>query len=187
MEWYWIVLTLFGVMLVIILCQWHFLVRYKKRHRSNTERLNLLEEERQRKEASKDEAQTDDQVEDLLRHRAQLIARLLVAEISGDSGQNESVMDELGSIVTEREEFIRQNRLLYERWQPNVISHLRACGLTDDEVGLCCLYALGLNGKAIQQYTRDGRHYQKVGAIRKKLGLGEHDRNIDGYIKSLMK
>ncbi len=50
---------------------------------------------------------------------------------------------------------------------------------------ICCLYALGLNGKTIQQYTGDSRHYQNVGIIRKKLGLGEHDKNIDGYIKSL--
>ena len=30
-------------------------------------------------------------------------------------------------------------------------------------------------------------YFQNVGLIRKKLGLGEHDRNIDGYIRSLLK
>ena len=82
---------------------------------------------------------------------------------------------------------MRQNRMLYERWQPDMIARLRVCGLTDEEIEICCLYAMGLNGKTIQQYTQDGRHYQNVGLIRKKLGLGEHDKNIDGYIKSLIK
>ncbi len=67
------------------------------------------------------------------------------------------------------------------------MARLCECGLSDREVEICCLYALGLNGKTIQQYTRDGRHFQNVGLIRKKLGLGEHDRNIDGYIRSLLK
>lgn len=57
--------------------------------------------------------------------------------------------------------------------------------LTGEELEICCLYALGLNGKTIQQYTGDSRHYQNVGIIRKKLGLGEHDKNINGYINSL--
>jgi len=82
---------------------------------------------------------------------------------------------------------MERTRQIYESWQPDMIAHMRACKLNDREIEICCLYALGLNGKTIQRYTRDGRHYQNVGLIRKKLGLGEHDKNIDGYIRSLMK
>jgi len=131
--------------------------------------------------------QLDEQLAALLRHRASLISRLMVAEISDDAGMNDSVMEEIGRMVAEKDEFMRQNRLLFDRWQPEMIAHFRSCGLDDAEIEVCCLYAMGLNGKTIQQYTRDGRHYQNVGLIRKKLGLGEHDKNIDGYIRSLMK
>ena len=71
--------------------------------------------------------------------------------------------------------------------QPLMMERFRESGLTDREVEICCLYALGLNGKTIQQYTRDGRHFQNVSLIRKKLGLGEHDKNIDGFIRSLQR
>ena len=182
----WIAVTAIGVMLVIILSQWFFLARFERRHKSSLQRLKLLEEERLYMESVLAKAK-DGASNELLRHRASLISRLLAAEIAGDSQENDSVMEEIGVLVGEREEFMRQNRILYERWQPQLITHLRDCGLTDEEIEVCCLYAMGLNGKTIQQYTRDGRHYQNVGLIRKKLGLGEHDKNIDGYIKSLLK
>ena len=181
----WIIVISVGVVL-IILSQWYFLVRYKRRHKLNVQRQRLLEEERLYLESIISTAR-DDETNVLLHHRASLIGRLLAAEISGDSGVNDSVMAEIGTMVGDRDEFMQQNRLLYERWQPLMVAHLRKCGLTDSEIEICCLYALGLNGKAIQQYTQDGRHYQNVGIIRKKLGLGEHDKNIDGYIKSLLK
>ena len=182
----WIVVTAVGVMLVVILSQWFFLARYERRHRLSIQRQRLLEEERLYMESILDKSR-DEATNALLRHRASLISRLLAAEISGDTEVNDSVMEEIGVMVGDREEFMRQNRLLYERWQPLMTTHLRECGLTDDEIEICCLYAMGLNGKTIQQYTQDGRHYQNVGIIRKKLGLGEHDKNIDGYIKSLLK
>ena len=186
MSWVWIALTALGVLVAIILSQWYFLARYERRHQSSQQQLKSLEVERRYLESILDKAK-DEPVKELLRHRASLIGRLLVAEISGDSEVNDSVMNEIGALVAEREEFMRQNRLLYERWQPEMVERLRASGLTDEEVEVCCLYALGLNGKTIQQYTQDGRHYQNVGLIRRKLGLGEHDKNIDGFIKSLLK
>ena len=181
----WIIALVVGVVL-IILSQWLLLARYERRHKLSIQRQKLLEDERKYMESILDKSR-DEATNALLRHRASLISRLLAAEISGDSGVNDSVMAEIGVMVGDQEDFMRQNRLLYERWQPQMVAHLRKCGLTDYEIEICCLYAMGLNGKAIQQYTQDGRHYQNVGIIRKKLGLGEHDKNIDGYIKSLLK
>ena len=181
----WIIALVVGVVL-IILSQWLLLARYERRHKLSIQRQKLLEDERKYMESILDKSRVE-ATNALLRHRASLISRLLAAEISGDSGVNDSVMAEIGVMVGDQEDFMRQNRLLYERWQPQMVAHLRKYGLTDYEIEICCLYAMGLNGKAIQQYTQDGRHYQNVGIIRKKLGLGEHDKNIDGYIKSLLK
>lgn len=186
MDGVWIAAIAAGVLVAIILSQWFFLVRYKKRNRTNLERMESLEKEHRYMESVL-ETNRDAKVNAILRNRASLISRLIAAEISGDTEVNESVMEEIGTLVSEREEFMRQNRMLYERWQPDMIERLRACGLTDEEIEVCCLYAMGLNGKTIQQYTQDGRHYQNVGLIRKKQGLGEHDKNIDGYIKSLIR
>ena len=129
----------------------------------------------------------DDETRQLIRYRYDLHARILAAEVAGDASRIDEILEEIDALVSDRDEFLRQTRLVYERLQPQMTELLREKGLTDRQVEICCLYALGLNGKTIQQYTRDGRHFQHVGHIRKKLGLGEHDRNIDGYIRSLLK
>ena len=173
-------------MLAIILSQWYFIVRHERTHAATLFHLKTLEAERKYLEEILNRPE-DEQVRILLHHRASLLGRLMIGEISGDYSDNEVVMQEIAELVQDRDVFMRQNRLLYERWQPEMVGRLRESGLTDEEIEVCCLYAMGLNGKTIQQYTQDGRHYQNVGLIRKKLGLGEHDKNIDSYIRSLLK
>lgn len=129
----------------------------------------------------------DKETQQFLRDRTELVSKLLAAAVSESPAQSNAVLDEVEHLVAQRAEFMRQTRMIYESLQPLMIARLRESGLDDGEIEICCLYALGLNGKAIQAYTGDGRHYQNVGLIRKKLRLGEHDRNIDGYIRSLMR
>lgn len=186
MSWIWISAVIAGVMLVIILVQWIFIARHMRKRRSPLSEIGMIEAERKFLDQILDSTESV-RLGELFRHRASLLGRLMIGEIVGDGRENDSVMEEIAKLVEEREEFMYQNRLLYEHWQPEMARRFRDAGLNDKEIEICCLYALGLNGKTIQQYTRDSRHYQNVGIIRKKLGLGEHDRNIDGYIKSLMK
>ena len=129
----------------------------------------------------------EDETRQLLRHRYKLITDLLAAGVSRDYEQRDAVLDEVDRTTADPAEFMRQIRLIYGHLQPAMTERLREGGLSDREIEICCLYALGLNGKTIQQYTRNGRHFQDVSVIRRKLGLGEHDRNIDGYIHSLLK
>ena len=176
---------LVAAVIAIILQQRQIKTMKRRQHQAET-LLDSLEEERPAL-AQMIRHIKDDEPRQLIQQRADLLGRLLAAGVSRDSGRSNAVLDEVDLLVAERTEFMRQTRLIYERMQPTMMEQLRECGLTDEECEICCLYALGLNGKEIQQYTKDGRHYQNVGLIRKKLGLGEHDRNIDGYIRSLLK
>lgn len=186
MNWGLVGIVLLGLMVVVITLQALWIHAYKKKQKHNLELIENLQMEQALLYQLRDRAENKD-IRPLLERRASLIGRLMAAGISGDRDLNEAILEEIGSLVADREIFMRENLQLYERWQPALISRLRECGLTDEEMEVCCLYAMGLNGKTIQQYTQDGRHYQNVGLIRKKLGLGEHDKNIDGYIKSLIK
>ena len=185
MNWLVFGCVLAGVMIVIILLQWRYITHFRNRQQSLEEKLRSLENEKKVLDEVLLLNSEDEQSQGLIRHRASLIGRMLVAGVTGDQAGSHAVLDEIDKLVSDRTEFMRQTRLLYERWQPDMMARLHECGLTDEELEICCLYALGLNGKTIQQYTGDSRHYQNVGIIRKKLGLGEHDKNIDGYIKSL--
>ena len=60
-------------------------------------------------------------------------------------------------------------------------------GLTEKEIEHCCLYAIGLNGKMVTNFTRKKRHYHMGSEIRKKLGLDEHDTNLSIHIRRKLK
>ena len=186
MTWLWLILVLVVMMVAVIITQWHYLVTYRQRHRGLEQKLASIEAEKRMLDEMLSHS-GDEQASQLIAQRADLIGQILAAGVSKDMNRSEAVLQEVDRMVSNREVFMHQTRLVYERWQPEMMNTLRERGLDDDELEICCLYALGLNGKSIQQYTQDSRHYQNVGVIRKKLGLGEHDKNIDGYIKSLLK
>ena len=182
-----VLLGVAGVVLVfVVLRQRRTVAGLRRQLNEFSEVFRTLERERPTL-ANMVRQREDDETRQLIRHRYNLLGNLLAAAVSGEAERHDEILDEVDGLVADRDEFMRQTRLIYERLQPGMTEHLRGCGLTDREVEICCLYALGLNGKTIQKYTRDGRHFQNVGLIRKKLGLGEHDRNIDGYIRSLLK
>ena len=149
-------------------------------------RLRFLEED-QPVLAQMAQLREEDEAFQLIRNRYDLVAELLAARVSGDAERTDTMLEHVDQLVADPAEFMRQLRLIFARMQPLMMERFRESGLTDREVEICCLYALGLNGKTIQQYTRDGRHFQNVSLIRKKLGLGEHDKNIDGFIRSLQR
>jgi len=181
-----VLIVLLGMMAIAVVLLAMALLRTRNEQKKLSKLLSSLEQERPAL-AKMIHNLKDDEPRRLIRKRSELVERLLAAAVSKDLERSNAILDEVENLVGEQDEFMRQTRLIYERLQPQMIAHLRECGLNDEEVEVCCLYALGLNGKAIQNYTRDGRHYQNVGLIRKKLGLGEHDKNINGFIRSLMR
>ena len=183
----WIILAavLFGALAATAIWQWRTIRLLRSHQRRMAELLRTMEERPALKQMA--ETPADDEARQLIKHRYDVLSELLAAVVSDDHERCNAVLDGLEKLVADPAVFTRQLRLIYARLQPTMMSHLLNCGLTEREVDICCLYALGLNGKAIQQYTHNGRHFQHVGQIRKKFGLGEHDKNIDGYIRDLLR
>ncbi len=67
--------------------------------------------------------------------------------------------------------------------KPAFISYLSTNGLTAYEIGLCCLYALGYNGKDVSSILKIESQYNKNNSIRKKLGMSKGDTNLAIYIR----
>ena len=177
---------LLGMALAIILRQRRDIQELKDKDRHLAEWIEAVRRERPSLVVMARHLE-EDEILQLLRHRYNLICELLAAGVSHDYERRDAVLDEVDRTVADPTDFMRQIRLIYGHLQPVLIERLREGGLSDREIEICCLYALGLNGKTIQQYTHDGRHFQNVSVIRRKLGLGEHDRNINGFIRSLLK
>ena len=122
---------------------------------------------------------------EIINERLRIIDRFVMSDAFNDSIFEAEASGELRKIISDRAEFVRQNRLIFNQSSPNFISHLKERGLSDREIDHCCLYAIGMNGKMVTTFTNIKRHYHIGSDVRKKLGLGGHDTNISIYIRNL--
>ena len=92
----------------------------------------------------------------------------------------------INKLTKSREDFQESIRDNFNLLYPEFISLLQQKGLNDEEITICCLYCIGLSGKAIKYYTGNSRHYIECLTIREKFGLNEHDTNIGPYLRKLL-
>lgn len=80
-------------------------------------------------------------------------------------------------------------RMSYSLTEPGFVSKLQGYGLTDKEIGYCCLYASGLKGKDISFLLNNGGHghYNIASTVRAKIGLRESDTNLSIYIRNMLR
>ena len=121
----------------------------------------------------------------MITKRMQIFFKLLVSVIiyGKISDTSES---EIKSVVDNRQMLLDYLRQYTSMTYPELESYLTEHGLSERERDFCNLYLLGLRGNEIGQYLGLARHYSVSSGIRKKLGLGEHDVNIDTHLRQLI-
>ncbi len=122
----------------------------------------------------------------VIRQRLDVLNGLLAKEISENDSYAKPYRTWIESIHRNQAEFMESTRMAFSASHPMFMEYLADHGLTDDEIRYVCLYALGLRGKEIGEYTKVKGHYNTSSAIRKKLGIDEHQTNIGPYIRRLM-
>ncbi len=146
-----------------------------------------LEEERNRlRELEATQSEMARPVREAINRRLEMLNGLLRKEITNKNNHAAPFKKWVEMVHGDRKEFMRMMRQAYEESHPGFIKHLVDHHLTDDEVGYLCLYAIGLRGNEIGDYIRNKRHYIMGSAIRKKLGLGEHDTNLGKYVRTML-
>jgi hypothetical protein len=108
------------------------------------------------------------------------------ANITENWKADKNAQQQMEELLSNREEFIASTISAFQASHPAFVEYLKKCGLTDMELGYCCLYAIGLNGKEVGAFTKMSRHYIVNSEIRKKLGLAEQKTNLDKYIQQLL-
>ena len=121
----------------------------------------------------------------IISDRLRIIDQFVMSDAFNDSIFEAKASENLKAIISDRAEFVRQNRLIFNQSASRFINHLTEKGLTDIEIDHCCLYAIGMNGKMVTTFTNAKRHYHIGSDVRKKLGLSTHDTNISIYIRNL--
>lgn len=128
----------------------------------------------------------DEKAMEVIRQRLSVLDKVIASRISSDDKFYRSSEEEIDVLMADREEFLRSTKIVFEESHPKFIAYLQDKGLTDWEIGYCCLYTLGLKGKDIGEYIQKKRHYIISHEIRQKLGLDEHDTNISIYLRNLL-
>lgn len=119
----------------------------------------------------------------IIKQRLDMLNGLLAKEISANDSYAAPYRDWIEHIRRNKMEFLEDMRLALTASNPAFMKHLENSGLTDDEIGYVCLYAIGLKGKEVGEYMQLKRHYNISSTIRKKLGIDEHETNLGLYIR----
>ena len=101
--------------------------------------------------------------------------------VSGISGVNmEKSLLQLKNYLNDSEKFIYSTKMSFEVTHPKFIAYLLKSGLSEWEIGCCCLYCVGLNGSEISTFLNIKYFYKRSSIIRKKLNI--QSINIDTFL-----
>ncbi len=158
------------------------LEKEKERYRTM---YNKVQQEKEMLSGMKEDGEMNDEIKELIEERLNVLNGFITAYISGNC--SEKAYNKLDKMMSNRVGFIDSTRLSFAIGHPRFLLYLKEKGLTDTEIGYCCLHAIGLRGKEIVSYLNSRSYYNASSTIRKKLGLNEHDTNINIYIQNLLK
>ena len=133
-----------------------------------------------------DDSSVKDETKAVIKARLDVLNKVIISQITGTTSANKKAYEELELLLADKETFIESTRLTIEGNNPEFITALKRRGLTDEEINICCLYAIGLKGKDIKAYTSQPRHYNQSADIRHKLGLTESDTNLSIFICDML-
>ena len=150
--------------------------KYRELYESAIQEIDSL------KQALKDN-QTNPTIKEQIIKRLTLLNRFIAAHITPTFSK--TAIEELEKLMQNRNDFIESTRLSFLIENPRFVEYLKQKGLKEAEIGYCCLYAMGLKGKEIASYLGNS-HYKQSSSIRKKLGLTEHDTNLDLYLRGII-
>ena len=156
-------------------------IRNKRLMRS----IELLEKEKGMLSSMRRDGELNEEMREMLEERLRVLNGFITAYLSGNC--SEQAYNELENMMSDRKDFIHSTHLSFAIGHPRFLEFLKEKGLTDMEIGYCCLHAIGLRGKEIVSYLNSKTYYNASSTIRKKLGLNEHDTNINLYIQKLIK
>ncbi len=133
-----------------------------------------------------EDSSVKDETKAVIKARLDVLNKVIISQITGTTSANKKAYEELESLLADKDTFIESTRLTIEGNNPEFITALKQRGLTDEEINICCLYAIGLKGKDIKSYTSQPRHYNQSADIRHKLGLTVSDTNLSIFLRDML-
>ena len=111
----------------------------------------------------------DDIARKNVEERLAILNRFVLETIS--TGVEKKAHTELLALMHDRKYFMESTRMSFFATNPEFIGFLKESGLTEKEIGYCCLLCIGFSVSEINSYLDRKIHYNYSYTIRKKLGL----------------
>ena len=127
----------------------------------------------------------DEETRKLVIDRIDLIDHILIGKMSENAVFSRKVNKEIEKVIADRSSFIESLALHYAVSHPQAVERLQQSGLSRYEIGLCCLYYMGYNGKEVKDISDTSMVYHVNSNIRQKLGLKTNDVNLSTFIREL--
>ena len=183
----WSAIMISSVSLVAVI----FYISVRRKRNENLEfhnKLLLLESERDNLKQILDDKDTfKNQNLVAVQERYNLLNSILVSWITTKGLINKNTIKNIDLTLEDPAKFMQVTYNAFQSIYPMFITYLKCRHLTQNEIMITCLYAMGMTGKEIKIYTKRSSHYNDSSAIREKLGLNEHGENLGPYIKKLLK
>ena len=186
------VVALIGSLLVIMIIRRRLQVSHAKNRELEVEKQKYEQlyadaiAERDALTKMVEDSSVREETKAVIKARLDVLNKVIISQITGTTSANKKAYEELELLLADKETFIESTRLTIEGNNPEFITALKRRGLTDEEINICCLYAIGLKGKDIKAYTSQPRHYNQSADIRHKLGLTESDTNLSIFIRDML-
>ena len=177
----------FGSLIVILLSVVYFVeLRKRRKQKEHIGRLydSLKEEYAQMSAVLQNNSSIQEEARALLGQRVKSLAQFLSVD---PPSSLDKVADQLDSLTENRKELLETIGLLYAVYHPAFVNRLQACGLSNGEIGFCCLLILGFRTGEIGDVINRSSSYHISSAIRQKVGLGPNDTNLSIFLKNLFK
>lgn len=127
------------------------------------------------------------QTMEIINKRLRILDKVVISYISDRASDARKANQEIEELIADREAFIKTTRLMLEERNSDFIAYLKDKGLTDKEIDFCCLYAIGMKGTDIKNYTSFNSLYKDSSEVRRKLGMAENDTNLSIFLQDLLK
>ena len=186
------VVALIGSLLVIMIIRRRLQVSHAKNRELEVEKQKYEQlyadaiAERNALTKMVEDSSVREEAKAVIKARLDVLNKVIISQITGTTSANKKAYEELELLLADKETFIESTRLTIEGNNPEFITALKRRGLTDEEINICCLYAIGLKGKDIKAYTNQSRHYHQSADIRHKLGLTESDTNLSIFLRDML-
>lgn len=151
-------------------------------------RVEILENESASlKELMDSQEELPSEVQEAIKVRLEMLNALMAGYITNNDRYEKPYDSWIKELTDNTEEFMNSNRLAFQASHPRFIQYFEDHGLTVSEINYVCLYAIGLKGKEVGSYMKMRSHVNISSAIRKKLGIDQHETNIGIYVRKLLK